>query len=216
MAHPLEAIPMLSKGFVVAIEGIDGAGKTTQAQMLLTYLQNKGMPAILSKEPTNSIYGEKIRKLAQGDRGTTDPFEEYKFFVEDRKIHVKKIIQPALDEKKIVILDRYYISTMAYQGVRGLDPVAIKAENEAFCPIPEVVFLITVPPPEGIGRIRNGRKEIPNAFEHRENLEKVAARFNSMTYAFMEQIDGTHRSDQVHQQIISKIDSVIAKYVISA
>ncbi|MGD9210081.1 MAG: dTMP kinase [Desulfobacteraceae bacterium] len=206
---------MLKKGFVVAIEGIDGAGKTTQAQMLYTSLQNRGIDTILSKEPTDSIYGDKIRELAQGKRQSSKVNEEYRLFVEDRKLHVKNIIKPALNEKKIVILDRYYFSTMAYQGALGLNPVTIKTENEAFSPIPEIVFIISVPPTIGIGRIRNGRKEIPNAFEHEENLKKVAAIFNSMTFSYINCIDGTTSSDQVHRYIISRIESVIEKYAVS-
>lgn len=203
---------MLKKGFIVAFEGIDGAGKTTQAQMLLAYLQKKGIDTTLSKEPTNSVYGEKIRELARGKRQSTHPEEEYRLFMEDRKLHVKNIIKPALNAKKIILLDRYYFSTMAYQGALGLDPIAIKTENETFSPIPEIVFLITVPPAMGIARILSGRREIPNAFEHEENLKKVATLFKSMTFPFIERIDGTALSDQVHYDIITRIESVIARY----
>jgi dTMP kinase len=207
---------MLQKGFVVAIEGIDGAGKTTQVRLLYDYLQNQGIKALLSKEPTDSVFGRKIRELAQGKRISTHPQEEYQFFVEDRKLHVKNIIKPALGEKKIVILDRYYFSTMAYQGALGLDPAAIKIENEAFSPVPEVVFLITVPPATGIGRIRNGRKEIPNAFEHEENLKKVADIFETLTCPSIERIDGTASIDQVHSNIITRIDAVIAQHAVAS
>lgn len=205
---------MLSSGFVVAIEGIDGAGKTTQAQMLFTYLKERGIEAILSKEPTNSIFGRQIRELAQGKRKSTHPQEEYRLFMEDRKLHVKELIQPALAAGKIVILDRYYFSTMAYQGAIGLDPQAIQTENETISPIPKIVFLITVPPSVGIGRIRNGRKEIPNAFEHEENLTKVAEIFNAMNFSYIEHIDGTASIDQVHRIITTQMERMITKYAV--
>ena len=116
----------LKKGFLVAIEGIDGAGKTTQAALLHEYLTSRELPAILTKEPTDSIYGQKIKKLAQGERHLVKPREEYNLFIEDRKLHVADLIQPALDKNAIVILDRYYFSTMAYQGAIGLDPARIR------------------------------------------------------------------------------------------
>ncbi len=203
---------MLKKGFVVAIEGIDGAGKTTQAHMLNDYLTNRGIDSILSKEPTDSIYGQRIRELAMGKRNSTHPQEEYQLFIQDRKLHVEKLIKPALAEKKIVILDRYYFSTMAYQGAIGLDPIYIKEENEAFSPVPEIVFLISVPPKVGIGRIRNGRKEIPNEFEHEENLTKVASIFETMISSPIEPIDGTASIDAVHAIIISRIDRLLINY----
>ncbi len=204
---------MLKKGFVVAIEGIDGAGKTTQAKMLYAYLTNRRIDSILSKEPTNSIYGQQIRELAMGKRNSTHPQEEYQLFIQDRKLHVETLIKPALADKKIVILDRYYFSTMAYQGALGLDPIRIKEENEAFSPIPKVVFLITVPPSVGIGRIRNGRKEIPNEFEHEENLIKVASIFKSMLSPPVEPVDGTASIDTIHAMITSRIEHLLANHL---
>ena len=205
---------MLKKGFVVAIEGIDGAGKTTQARMLKNYLINRGIDSILSKEPTDSIYGQQIRELANGKRQSTHPQEEYQLFMQDRKLHVETVIKPALAAKKIVILDRYYFSTMAYQGALGLDPIRIKAENEAFSPIPEIVFLVTVPPKVGIGRIRNGRKEIPNAFEHEENLTNVSDIFKTITSSPIEPVDGMASIEVVHKIITSRIERLLASYMV--
>ena len=81
-----------------------------------------------------------------------------RLFINDRRTHVENSIKPALQEKKIVILDRYYFSTIAYQGAIGLDPIEIKKENELFCPIPEIVFLLTIPPRVGIRRIQKSKK----------------------------------------------------------
>ena len=129
----------LKKGFLVAFEGIDGAGKTTQAHLLHKKLKRKEYDVILSKEPTDSIYGLRIKKLAQSERAITKPIDEYELFLNDRKIHVKDKIKPSLEQKKIVILDRYYFSTIAYQGALGLNPKKIKDDNESFAPIPEIV-----------------------------------------------------------------------------
>ncbi len=89
----------LKKGFLVAIEGIDGAGKTTQGAMLHEYLTGRGLPAILTKEPTDSVYGQKIKKLAQGERHLVKPREEYNLFIEDRKLHVTALPRYLYDIK---------------------------------------------------------------------------------------------------------------------
>ena len=80
---------ILKKGFLVAFEGIDGSGKTTQAKLLYEHLTMKGLEVVLSKEPTDSIYGQKINKLAQGERDLTKPLDEYRLFINDRKIHLE-------------------------------------------------------------------------------------------------------------------------------
>jgi len=103
-------------------------------------------------------------KLAQEGRDMSNPSEEYHLFVNDRKVHVENLIKPALASNKIVISDRYYFSSMAYQGALGLDPETIKAENESFAPIPEIVFLLKVPARVGLRRIEKKRKRGAQSF----------------------------------------------------
>jgi len=204
---------ILKKGFLVAFEGIDGAGKTTQAQLLYSYLISKDVKTILSKEPTDSLYGQKIKKLALGEREVTSPEDEYRLFVNDRKIHVENLIKPALSNKKVVILDRYYFSNIAYQGAIGLDTDNIRKENEAFSPIPEIVFLIQVPPRVGIRRIQRGREEEPNLFEREENLTKVAEIYSTIAGNYIVPIRGTGTIDEIHTEIVNVIDDVIDHYI---
>lgn len=204
---------MLKRGLLIAFEGIDGAGKTTQANLLFSHLKNRGFDVILSKEPTESIYGLKIRKLAQGERAKTSADDEYNYFIEDRKIHVKNLIKPALDSKKIVILDRYYFSTIAYQGALGLDPKKIQKENESFSPIPEIVFLIEVPPRVGIRRIQKGRNENPNAFEKEDSLAEVSKVFSGLCESYIVTVDGTAEIDTIHKKIVNVIDDVVDHYL---
>ena len=202
----------LKKGFLVAIEGIDGAGKTTQAALLNEYLTGRELPAILTKEPTDSIYGQKIKKLAQGERHLVKPREEYNLFIEDRKLHVADLIQPALDKNAIVILDRYYFSTMAYQGAIGLDPARIKTDNEAFSPIPERVFILQVSPAVGIDRIQKGRKETPNTFEKEDYLTKVSKIFDLLTDDYIVRLNGEDQLDKIHRRIVHHVDEAIDRY----
>ncbi len=204
---------MLKRGLLIVFEGIDGAGKTTQAELLYSHLRNRNFDVIQSKEPTDSIYGLKIRKLAQGEREHTSAKDEYQLFIEDRKIHVNNLIKPALDAKKIVILDRYYFSTVAYQGAIGLDPKEIQQENESFSPIPEIVFLINVPPRVGIRRIQKGRKEDPNTFEQEDKLQDVSDVFSKLCESYIVSIDGTDEIESIHKKIIHIIDDIVDHYL---
>ena len=204
---------ILKKGVLVAFEGIDGAGKTTQANMLYEKLLKKGACVVQSKEPTDSIYGQKIKRLAAGERQYTSPEEEYLLFINDRRIHVENFIKPNLEKNYIVILDRYYFSTIAYQGALGLDPENIKADNEAFAPIPEFVFLIEVPPKLGIRRIEKSRGEVPNTFEKVEYLTRVNKFFKSLNENYILRLDGAQRRLQIHSTIINVVDDVLEHYV---
>ena len=199
----------LKKGILIVFEGIDGSGKTTQAKLLYNHLKIKGFNAVFSKEPTDSVFGERIRRLAAGDRAHVDPVEEYRLFFNDRKIHVDHVIKPALEKRKIVILDRYYFSTMAYQGSLGLDPQKIKHENEVFAPVPDIVFLIRVPVSLGLERIKMSRNEVPNLFEREEGLTKVEYMFESFAEEYILSIDGTGDVDAIHKNIVKVTEEMI-------
>ncbi len=167
----------LSKGFLVAIEGIDGAGKTTQAVLLEESLKKEGYPVLRLKEPGNSIYGDKIREIALKGRENISPQEEFELFLKDRMEDVKKNIRPALDAGKIVIMDRYYFSNIAYQGALGLDPFEIQRKNEEIAPRPDLTIILDITPGEAVRRIKN-RNEPPNEFEREKYLAEVRAIFN--------------------------------------
>src|SRR5262245_60816806 len=131
-------------GILVAIEGIDGAGKTTQAEMIEQRLATAGFEVIRAKEPTAGRYGQQLRDSATS--GRLPPEQELELFLADRREHVVTTIQPALEAGKVVILDRYYFSMAAYQGARGMDPEAILAVNETFAPPPDLLVLLRVTP----------------------------------------------------------------------
>ena len=104
-------------GILVAFEGIDGAGKTTQATLLEQWLHDSGIALVRTKEPTNGRWGKLVRESAA--TGRLAPAEELNAFLQDRKEHVETLLAPSLREGKAVIVDRYYFSTAAYQGARG-------------------------------------------------------------------------------------------------
>ena len=122
-------------GLLVAIEGIDGTGKSTVAATLAQWCGERGLACVFSKEPTSLSHGQKLRQSMETGRLSID--EELELFRLDRKEHVERSIGPALKENSIVILDRYYWSNAAYQGARGVDYQQIIASNEAIAPVPD-------------------------------------------------------------------------------
>lgn len=156
---------------LIAIEGIDGAGKTTIARFLRDELEKRGFSVILLKEPTDGEYGRRIKEAE--DR--FDPEEELQLFLLDRKEDVEKNILPALREGKVVIMDRYYISSIAYQGARGLDMDEIRKMNEEIAPKPDLIIILDVSPQEGLKRV--GKRGSRTVFEEESYLAEVRENF---------------------------------------
>jgi dTMP kinase len=189
------------KGILITIEGIDGVGKTTQAGLLGDCLESKGYDVVRLREPTDGYWGKKIKNLSKHGR-TASPQEECQWFLNDRKEDVERNIQPALDQGNIVIMDRYYYSTIAYQGALGLDVETIREKNEKFAPRPELVIILDAPPKTGLERITQGRKEDLNYFETLEYQIKVREIFLSMkNQDNVRVVDGSLDLDEVQNHI---------------
>ncbi len=189
----------MSKGQLIAFEGIDGTGKSTQIKLLADYLRAQGREVVETREPTDSSYGRRIRELYV-NRSTCTPEEELELFIQDRRLHVQELIAPALATGSVVLTDRYYYSTAAYQGASGLEPAEILARNN-FAPKPDLVILLTMPPELSAERIRIGRGEQPNAFEQLDALRKTAAIFAAFTDSCICRVDATQSVSAVHEQI---------------
>jgi len=153
---------------LIAIEGIDGSGKTTIVKFLADELKRRGYNVVTFKEPTDSEWGKRVKEAK------LKPEEELELFLKDREWNVKYNIIPALKSGKIVILDRYYYSTIAYQSARGIDLKLIKKLNERF-PKPDLVIILDISPETALKRIKV-RGE-PDKFEKIEFLKKVRENF---------------------------------------
>jgi dTMP kinase len=130
----------------VTFEGIDGSGKTTQAELLAKWLENEGRTVVATREPGGTRLGERVRELLlEGD--AMAPWSEAALFVAARSELVERVIGPALAEGSDVISDRYLDSSLAYQGVaRGLGVEQVLALNmDAIRGIlPDITFLLVV------------------------------------------------------------------------
>ncbi|HEX4336276.1 MAG TPA: dTMP kinase [Polyangiaceae bacterium] len=192
----------LPRGFLIAIEGIDGAGKTTQTAAVREKLTALGFTVIASKEPTTGPWGQKIRDSATTQRMPLE--DELAAFLEDRKQHVAELISPALANGTIVIVDRYYFSNAAYQGAAGVDPEKIIRDNEAFAPRPDLLIMLDVPVDVGLERIRT-RGDNPNLFERRDALERCKAIFETFEGPWTLRLDGMEAVDVVTARILRAI-----------
>jgi len=192
-------------GLLIAIEGIDGAGKTTQVGLLGEALKAAGEAVVLSKEPTDGPWGQRIRQSAQTGRLPLE--QELEAFVEDRKEHIEHTVQPALADKKIVVLDRYFYSTVAYQGARGADRVELLDRMKSFAPVPDLVLLLDVEPVLAVARIANGRRDIPNEFEKADELTAVRGVFEWLadTEENVCRLDGQQAIANVHRDILEAL-----------
>ncbi len=197
---------MLKKGVLIAIEGIDGAGKSTQAEILKERLEKKDFPVVLLKEPTSSKWGKKIKEISKKMK-SIDPYEELELFVKDREFNVRKNILPALKDKKIVIVDRYYISTIAYQGARGIKKEIIREGNEKFAPKPDIIFILDINPEESLQRIKREREIL---FEEEKFLREVRKNFLEIKINQTYVIDAKLSVDE----IANKIENLVLEYLI--
>jgi len=194
------------KGLLIVFEGTDGTGKSTQLKLLATSLEEKGINVVSSFEPTNGTYGQKIRAL-YSNRKAGSREDELELFLADRKEHVENLITPALAAGKVVLLDRYYLSTIAYQGAAGLDPAEILTKND-FAPEPDLALLFYAPIKTGVSRITEGRGDILNDFEKEDYLLKVKKQFEELDLPCIRRVDANRSIEAIHQDVLHLVSTL--------
>ena len=197
----------MNRGLLIVFEGIDGSGKSTQCRMLADLLNKKGIANISLAEPTRGKWGMKIRQLLAKGRNGISADEELEWFMNDRREDVKQNIEPALKAGKVVLMDRYYFSTAAYQGALGFDPQEIKAENEKFAPVPDRVLVFHNSPEKSLERIESSR-EGKSAFEKRDYLIEVQKVFKSFTGSNIRFISSDPSLEKVHEQVLCEVQDL--------
>ena len=201
----------LAQGVLIAIEGIDGAGKTTQAKLLCDALAKDGYDTLYLKEPTDGPIGQKIRSLANSGRHNISAYEEFELFLNDRKQDVEQNVRPALSTGKIVVIDRYFYSSIAYQGARGLDPHFINEQNRKIAISPDLVIYLSIPATLTKERIETNRGDSVNLFEKLEYLKKVKEIFDKMDFPEIWKIDGTAPIEEIHHKIYNRTIEILSE-----
>jgi dTMP kinase len=148
--------PVQQRGLLLAFEGGEGAGKSTQARLLAIWLRENGYDVLATHEPGATKIGMRLRALLLDTAHTgLSPWAEVMMYAADRAEHVASVIEPALARGTIVVTDRYVDSTLAYQGGgRQLSMNAIRQVNELATGglVPDITFLLDLPAVEGLGR----------------------------------------------------------------
>ena len=201
---------MPERGWLIVFEGIDGTGKSTQCRQMESYLNKLEIPVTRLREPTDGIWGQKIRKILSDGRGNLTREEELSWFIKDRQEDVVKNILPALNLNKVVLMDRYYYSTAAYQGALGLDPEHILRENENFAPIPDRAYVFTAPPEECLSRIESSR-ESHSSFEKLDYLKQVQEIFDSFDGNNIKRIKSSGTIKDIHIQLREDVHQIISE-----
>ena len=195
------------RGLLIVFEGIDGSGKTTQARRLLRRLRRRGRRAVFFREPTRGRWGREIRRLALR-AGSATPRQELELFVRDRRENVAKNLEPALAAGKDVVLDRYYFSTIAYQGAKGLEPGRIRRLNESFAIPPDLVVVLDVDASAGLARIA-GRKTRDELFEREDYLVRVAHLFRGFAGPAIAHVDGRGDPRAVARAVWAEVEPLL-------
>ena len=194
----------MNGGRLVALEGLDGSGKTTQAARLAAALRARGREVVLTREPTDGPFGRRIRALAKnGDLLTAE--QERELFTEDRREHVARVIEPALAADRWVLTDRYFLSTVAYQGARGLDWREILRNSEAEFPVPDVVLLFELPAAEGLARARARGGAPDPRFEQDEYLTQVERIFAAIDRPYLARVDASGSAEAVTARALAAL-----------
>ena len=197
------------KGKLIVIEGIDGSGKSTCAKNLSEKLNSMNIKTIYTFEPTHSHYGAKLRDgMLSAD---LDAEEELSLFVKDRKEHIEYMIKPALEEGYFVILDRYFYSSIAYQGAKGIDINRIIDIHKNFIIKPDIVFIFHLPIDIALNRIIS-KRGIVDRFENEAYLKKVDKIFYSFNEPFIYHIDTDKDIKIINDELFDIISKTLAPY----
>lgn len=200
-----------SPSFYVVFEGIDGAGKSSQIQRLAHFLKEQlgdERPIINTYEPTAGTFGQEIRRRAQNGP-VMSAQEELDLFVKDRREHVEQTLTPALAAKKIVLQDRSFYSTVAYQGSRPELGQSLQdlLEVNDFAPRPDLVVLLDLPAETGLKRVR--QRGQADAFENVERQRKVRQNFLDLADERFLIVDATLSEVEIASAIGARVSEML-------
>lgn len=163
-------------GRFIVLEGVDGAGTTTQAGRLTDRLRASGASVVQTAEPTDGPVGSLVRRVLRNEHGAADPQALPWLFAADRADHIARLVCPALASGTWVVADRYLPSSLAYQSLdRSMEEIAVL--NQQF-PLPDLTLLLRVPAEVAMERITS-RGAGRDRFESRETLERVARAYDA-------------------------------------
>ena len=202
-------------GIFVALEGGEGAGKSTQIQLLAAWLADRGHDVVVTREPGATPAGERIRALLLDPTTELDEHAEALLYAADRAEHAARVVRPALARGTVVLSDRYIDSSVAYQGYgRGLDPDVVSrisrwATGEL---VPDLTVLLDLPVAAARQRLlaRGGTDRLESeADAFHERVRSGFRRVAAADPARYEVVDGSAEVEQVAEQVRGAVEQLL-------
>ncbi|MCR4322593.1 MAG: dTMP kinase [Candidatus Azambacteria bacterium] len=204
----------------IALEGIDGSGKSTQTAFIVQWLETHGVASekiLVTREHTrDGVFGIKITKMLSGEMAPPAPLEFQKLYIQDRKDHLERVILPHMrDQDNVVICDRYFLSTLAYGRAGGIAHEELMALHEKILGtewvMPDITLLIDVSAETATARLQQRDEGKPsNYFDtKKEFLQKAAVAYRDLAKMFSNVfiIDGEKPAEEVSRAIKSILTS---------
>jgi dTMP kinase len=199
-------------GIFIAFEGGEGIGKSTQSKLLKAWLEQEGETVVLSREPGGSDLGIEIRKIRLShSTGEISPRAEALLYAADRAHHVYSVIRPALARGEVVISDRYFDSSIAYQGAgRVLEPgeVARISRWATESLFPTLTIIIDLPPQIGLARLKSKDRLESQPIDFHERVRQEFIQLAALDPERYVIIDGNQTIEDTHAAIISRVSLI--------
>jgi dTMP kinase len=195
-------------GLFLALEGVEGSGKTSQAGLLRRYLVERGVETVVAREPGSTPLGERVRSVVLDPALMVPPRSELFLMLAARAAFVEEVVRPSLAAGRVVIADRFELSTLAYQGAgRGLPLDDVAASNRVATGglRPDATLLLEVPPAEGARRQREAAKERDRMEREEEEFHRRVAEGYLRLADRVEgvlRVDGVGSTEEVHRRVI--------------
>ncbi len=207
----------------ITLEGIEGSGKTTQIDHIVTFLKNRGREYVVTREPGGTEIGKQIRAiLLNPENKDLDAMPELLLYAADRAQHISRIIRPALSDGKIVICDRFMDATTVYQGyARGLDMTWINTLHDLVLNglEPDLTLLFDLPVNTGLSRawaqIDNGlRSGLETRFEKEAVTfhQKVRSGYLALSRRHPKRFRIVDASGSI-QQVKNEVITILSSYI---
>ena len=203
-----------TKGLFIAFEGGEGAGKSTQTQLLTDWLEARGHAVLLTREPGGTPLGKSLREILLDNKtGTIAPRAEALLYAADRADHVATVIRPALEKDHVVITDRYIDSSIAYQGAgRVLSPgeVARISRWASESLFPNLTIILDIPAEIGLGRIKKKDRLESEPLAFHERIRQEFLQLALMDPERYLVVDATQSVEQIHSAITTRVGELPA------
>ena len=202
----------MKKGLFITFEGADGCGKTTQMKLLAEYLKQQGKNVVLTREPGGKGLGEKVREILLNYDGPVSDRCESFLFLADRAQNIDIIVNPAVEDGKIVLCDRHIDSTVAYQGYgRGLDIERINKLNDIATngKKPDLTFVFDIDVETSMKRVGKEKDRMESAgIDLHNRVRKGYLELAKQEPQRIKVLDATKSIEEIHKNVVEIFENI--------